>query len=361
MRREPTVPFTVAITGMNADHGNPGPGLAVARCLRESFGRDLRIVGLGYDAFDPGLYLPRYCDAAYLLPYPSSGNGALLARLQEIHEAERLQGIIPCLDAELPSMIQLAPTLEDLGIRSFLPGAEQLKTRNKDRLPELAKRAQVSYPETLPVTSPGFFLTCQRDGWQYPMVLKGIFYDAQVVYNKEDATAVFRRIVAQWGLPVLVQRYVEGEECNLTALGDGTGAMVGAVMMKKRAITVKGKAWAGISTFDQTLHDVAANLIATLGWRGPLEVEVMRDKTGAYHLIEINPRFPAWIYLSHGVGRNLPAALLALMMGNPLPKFAEPVAGTIFIRYAEETIVPLSSYESVVISGTCQHAWSEGE
>ena len=47
-------------------------------------------------------------------------------------------------------------------------------------------------------------------------------------------------------------------------------------------------------------------------WRGPLEVEVMRDHHGDYQLIEINPRFPAWIYLSAGVGRNLPLMLLQL-------------------------------------------------
>jgi hypothetical protein len=44
---------TVAVTGMNAVPDNPGPGLAVARCLREYHGDGIRIVGLGYDALDP--------------------------------------------------------------------------------------------------------------------------------------------------------------------------------------------------------------------------------------------------------------------------------------------------------------------
>ena len=33
-----TVDITVAVTGMNALPDNPGPGLAVARCLREAYG-----------------------------------------------------------------------------------------------------------------------------------------------------------------------------------------------------------------------------------------------------------------------------------------------------------------------------------
>ena len=38
--------LTVAITGMNAKPDNPGPGLAVSRCLTESDDFKGRIVGL---------------------------------------------------------------------------------------------------------------------------------------------------------------------------------------------------------------------------------------------------------------------------------------------------------------------------
>ena len=354
-------PLTIAVTGMNADHANPAPGLAVARCLREAFQQNIRIIGLGYDALDPGLYLSHYCDAGYLLPYPSSGEDALITRLKTIHDMENIDAIIPCLDAELASMIRLEPRLSELGIRSFLPSAAQLQVRNKDRLSELAQMAGVNYPQIVSVTSTAFFQDCQDEGWQYPMVVKGMFYDAKVVTNATEGVAAFRQIAAQWGLPILVQSYIQGEECNLTALGDGHGNMLGAVMMKKRAVTAKGKAWAGVSTYDDTLHKVAAALISQLKWRGPMEVEVMRDKNGAYHLIEINPRFPAWIYLSHGVGRNLPAALVDLLFDKALPTFPEPLTGTLFIRYAKETIVPLASYESIVIGGDCQHANNKGE
>lgn len=354
-------PLIIAVTGMNADHGNPAPGLAVARCLREAFQQDIRIIGLGYDALDPGLYLPHYCDAGYLLPYPSSGEDALFSRIQSIHEMENIGAIIPCLDAELAAMIRLVPRLKDLGIRSYLPTAEQLKVRNKDRLSALADMAGVNYPRSASITSAAFFDSCRDDGWQYPLVVKGLFYDAKVVNNVAEGVAAFRQIAAQWGLPILVQSHIQGEECNLTALGDGNGAMLGAVMMKKRAVTGNGKAWAGVSTFDDTLHQVAAALISALKWRGPLEVEVMRDKNGTYHLIEINPRFPAWIYLSYGVGRNLPAILLDLIFGKTPAAFPAPQTGTLFIRYAQETIVPMTHYESIVIGGDCQHANNKGE
>ena len=346
--------LTVAITGMNAVPDNPGAGLAVARCLREAYGERIRIVGLGYDALDPGLHRREYCDSAHLISYPGSGADSLLARLSEIHDAERIDVLLPCLDAELPLMIALAPRLAEIGIRSYLPGAEQLARRAKDRLPELAHGAGVACPETLSIAQAEFFRDCERKGWPFPLVVKGVFYDARVVANREEAEVAFRTIAAEWGLPVLVQKRIAGEECNLAGVGDGTGALLGEVMMKKRAITSRGKAWAGISIHDEELAETAHRLVAALKWKGPIEIEVMRDGQGAYQLIEINPRFPAWIYLSQGVGRNLPALLLALTLGEKLPPLPPPRPGMLFIRYAQETIVPLSSFESLMMAGRSQ-------
>lgn len=346
--------LTVAITGMNAVPDNPGAGLAVARCLREAYGERIRIVGLGYDALDPGLHRREFCDSAHLISYPGSGADTLLARLTEIHEAEGIDVLLPCLDAELPLMIALAPRLAELGIRSYLPGAEQLARRAKDRLPELAGEAGVATPETLSISNIDFFRDCDRKDWPFPLVVKGGFYDARIATCRADAESAFRAIAAEWGLPVLVQRRITGEECNLTGIGDGTGALLGAVMMKKRATTSRGKAWAGISIHDEDLADAARRLIAALKWKGPIEIEVMRDNQGVYQLIEINPRFPAWIYLSQGVGRNLPALLVSLALGEPPPPLAPPLPGMLFIRYAQETIVPLSSFESLMMTGRSQ-------
>ncbi|WP_240991603.1 ATP-grasp domain-containing protein [endosymbiont of Tevnia jerichonana] len=308
---------TVAVTGMNAKPDNPGPGLAVARCLRESEGFEGRIVGLGYDVLDPGLYLREQCDAGYLLPYPSAGEAALLERLRAIQARESIDILIPCLDAELLGFARLMPELEQMGIRCLLPDVEQLQQRNKDRLGDLAASAGLDYPQTKPVTHAGFFYQCQQEGWHYPLVVKGQFYDAAVAHNPDQAAHAFRRIANEWGLPVLVQQFVQGEEVNLTGVGDGEGGLHGVVMMRKRAMTDKGKAWAGISIWDERLLQAAEALVASLRWPGPLEVEVLRDANGRYCLVEINPRFPAWIYLSHGVGRNLPRLLVDLINGTP--------------------------------------------
>lgn len=343
--------ITVAITGMNSQPDNPGPGLAVARCLKESPEFNGRIIGLGYDALDAGIYNNEYCDAGYLLPYPSSESSEHINRLRSIHEKEHIDVLIPCLDSELPGMIYHAPLLEELGIKTFLPTSEQLKMRDKNRLSELVSNEKMTCPESINVTSTEFFHTCEEKNWAYPFVVKGVFYDAKIVYNATQGIAAFHSISAQWGFPIIVQKFVQGQEYNVAALGDGKGNFAGMVMMKKMILTEKGKASAGVSVYDEGLHQACLEVMKTLRWKGPLEFEVMRDSHGKYYLIEINPRFPAWVYLTAGVGQNLPIKLLKIIAGESLSEQPSKNAGIMFIRHAMESIVPISSFESVAIEG----------
>jgi len=343
--------ITVAITGMNARADNPGPGLAVARCLRESAEFNGRIIGLGYDAFDPGLYLSQICDASYLLPYPSAGPAALCERLASIQTREGINLLIPCLDAELTGVVDQFAELTALGIETFLPDRQQLMLRNKDRLAELLQNIGLSSPRTCSITSPVFFGSCHEHGWHYPLVVKGALYDAHVVNNAAEACAAYDLIARQWGTPIIVQEWIGGQEINLAAVGDGKGRYAGPVMMRKQAMTNKGKAWAGVTVYDEALHAMADKLIAHTHWRGPLELEVMQGHDGRYRVIEINPRFPAWIYLSSVVGCNLPLSLLELACGEPLTTSPKVEAGAVFLRYAQELVVSMEDYQHMSLQG----------
>lgn len=353
--------WTVAVTGVNARSDNPGPGLAVARCLREAPEFQGRLVGLGHDALDAGLYHADRFDGSCLLPYPTAGADALAERLRAIHALEPIDAVIPCLDAELATFVQLEPALAGLGIRTLLPSRHQIRERAKDNLPTLCRGLDIPTPETRPITDPAFFDHCAGADWPYPLVIKGIYYDAIVVGDPIEAKAAFRRIADQWGFPVLVQRFLAGHEVNLTAVGDGAGGLIGAVMMRKRAVTDKGKAWAGVAVQDEALERMASTLVAALRWRGPLEIEALRDGNGRLHLIEINPRFPAWVYLTHGVGRNLPAALLRLLADDRSVVLPPSRPGTMFIRHAEELIVGLDAFEAVLTDGGLDLASRRGD
>lgn len=344
--------YTVAITGMNALPENPAPGISVASCLRKFFGDKVRIIGFGYDAFDVGLYVSGLCDAAYLLPYPRFGSEALLWRIQDIIKEEQIDALIPCLDSELLGFIAVSDQLLNLGIRTFLPSQDQLLACHKDRLPKLAEKIKIHYPELKALYTPDFFNVCNFQGWTYPLIVKGPFYDARKVFSPAEAIEAFYDMAKDWGYPILAQRYVSGEECNFSAIGDGDGGMIGGVTIKKVALTSKNKACVGVTIYDEVVFNYARTIIEVLKWKGPFELELMCDAEGNYHLIEINPRFPAWISIAVNAGQNLPARLLEMILNlEPETTLNSPETGTYFIRYSNEQMVSLSQIEKLINYG----------
>jgi hypothetical protein len=45
---------------------------------------------------------------------------------------------------------------------------------------------------------------------------------------------------------------------------------------------------------------------------GASEIEIIKDKSGRLYIVEINPRFPAWVYLAVASGQNMPEAAVKL-------------------------------------------------
>ncbi len=289
---------TVAVTGLNATD-NPGPGVAVIRALRADPLFKGRIVGLAYDALDPGVYLPGLVDAAYMIPYPSAGRSAIFDRLAYIKQSVGLDVLIPTLDSELPAYLDQEATLRAMGIGTFLPSRAQYDQRAKARLDELRTEHGVSVPESAPLFEASELYSL-RPSIGFPVVIKGVFYGAEICHTLDEAVTAFHQLAAKWGLPIIAQRYIPGEDLCVAAVGDGQGGLIGAVPMKKLMTTDKGKGWAGVTVQDGPLMAITRQVMRALKWRGPCEVEVLRDADGGYHLLEVNPRFPAWVDLSAG-------------------------------------------------------------
>jgi carbamoyl-phosphate synthase large subunit len=341
--------FVIGVTGLNATD-NPGPGISVIRALRAHPDFRGKIVGLAYDPLDPGLYPTDLIDSAYLMPYPSQGVNTLRQRLKYIKKVSDLSLVIPTLDSEISAFISLESELKEVGIRLFLPTKEQYDMRSKIRLAEICEKAGLDFPRTKIISDVEVLYQLSEE-IPLPYVLKGIFYGASVVQSIEEAVAAFYRTTAQWGLPVIIQEFLEGEEYDIVAVGDGSGHIVGALPMKKTFLTDKGKGWAGVIVKDPRLLEITEKFCRTTKWRGPCEVEVLKTRDERYYLIEINPRFPAWTYLCAGAGQNLPFAVAQLALGmdpTPLPEYK---IGTMFVRISLEQIVRIETLEEIISKG----------
>lgn len=342
--------ITVAVTGLN-NIDSPGPGIPVIRALKESVSFDVRIIGLSYESLEPGLYMHDLVDKSYAIPLPSAGSQALFNRLQYINSIENVDVIIPNFDAELHNFILLASQLkQQLQINTYLPGRDVFDSRHKSELPEFGQKFGIKVPKSNMIFSIKDLTKIEED-FEYPMVIKGKFYDASIAYNQEQAISYFHKISAKWGLPIIVQEYVSGTEVNVTALGDGEGSCIGAVAMRKLYITDKGKAWSGISLDDPELISLSKSVVENSKWRGGCELEFIKNKKDEYYLLEMNPRFPAWVYLAVGCGQNHPEAMVKMALGENVTPFETYDHGKMFIRYSYDLIVEMDQFEKISTLG----------
>jgi carbamoyl-phosphate synthase large subunit len=341
--------LVIAVTGLNAID-SPGPGVAVIRAIREYEGFDCRIVGLSYESLEPGIYMHDVVDKTYQIPYPSAGTDSLYSRLMQIHEKEKLNLIIPNFDAELFNFIKISPKLAEAGIHTYLPELKQFEARDKLKLYEFGQKHGLLVPADIAISNVSQ-LEMVSEKFEFPVVVKGKFYDAIVANTAEQMEKAFFKIQAKWGLPVIVQEFINGTEINIAALGDGTGNTLSVIPMRKLYITDKGKAWAGITLDSEHFVELARRFVAATHWRGGCELEVIQKADGRSYILEVNPRFPAWIYLTAAAGQNQPAMLVKLAIGEKQPALTEYEVGKIFVRYAWDLITDISEFQQISVNG----------
>ncbi len=336
--------ITVAVTGLRTGD-NPQPGTPVIRCLRDA-GFKGKIVALVYDALEAGIYVQDLADEIYLMPFPSGGSEIFLKRLDYILSQTSIDVIIPTLDSEIINYIRLQDKLNERGIKFYLPTEEQFLSRDKTRLNREFENLGIKVPKTI-------FCSDAKELYNivttitFPFFVKGRLYEAYEVFTIDEAFDVFAKLKAKWGLPVIVQEKVVGDEFNVSIVGDGEGGVLGMIPQRKLIITDKGKGFGGVVVENKELTEFTDKVISTLKWRGPAELEVIQNGAGEIFIIEINPRFPAWIRLSSGAGQNLPAICLLKALGEKVEPIKEYKSGTIFIRHSEDIISSIDKYGTI--------------
>lgn len=342
---------TIAVTGLKTGD-NPQPGVPVIRSIRNA-GFKGKIIGFIYDSLESGIYVDGLVDEVYQMPYPSEGADSFLQRLDYILSREKIDAIIPTLDSEIITYIRLKKDLSERGVRTFLPDEEQFILRDKTKLATFFPPYGISVPKTILMNNPKQAKEISKE-IDFPVIVKGRFYEAFVAQNPEEAVSIYHSIEKKWGLPVLVQEIIKGDEFNVVMIGDGTGNTIGMVPQRKLVITDKGKGFGGVVVKNTKLDEFSRKIIKILKWRGPCELEIMKDEKDEFFLLEINPRFPAWVRLAEGAGQNLPAAALALAYGETVEPFTAYKPGTLFIRHAEDLISHISIMGEISTKGELQ-------
>jgi carbamoyl-phosphate synthase large subunit len=327
----------IAVSGLHRGE-NPQPGAGIVRSIRRKF-PDAFIVGLVYDALESGIYAEGGPDVVQAMPYPSNGAEAFFRRLDEVREKSPFEFFIPTLDAEIELLVHLEDEIAARGLRTCLPGKKMLQRRAKNHLAALAEKCGIEVPDTAPAYDIAGALAAAKE-LGYPLMVKGQYYDAKKVASDAELSGAMWKLLAEWGAPAILQRCVCGPEFNALGLGDGEGGIIGLCCIRKTILSDKGKGLGGITIADKRLDDLCARLVRELRWRGPFEIEVMLDESdGEYALIEMNPRFPAWVDFPSMIGVNFPATLVEMMTPGRRPALLPRcAAGNFYLRHQTEVV-----------------------
>ncbi|MDX2226565.1 MAG: hypothetical protein SFY92_05725 [Verrucomicrobiae bacterium] len=336
----------IAISGLQR-MDNPQPGAGMIQSLRRAC-PDLTIIGLVYDAMESGIYAAGGPDQVHLMPYPTAGTGPYFERLDAIRAHTPFEILIPTLDSEIELLSHVSDLFKRRGIRVCLPDPATLRRRSKSHLPELAETCDVDVPDTRMASDLG---TASRMAAElgFPLIVKGPYYEARVVRNGMELSTAANRLLSEWGAPVILQSPVCGPEFNVLGLGDGQGRIRGMCAIRKTVLSEKGKGLGGITVHDPVLNSLCTRLIRALRWPGPFEIElIFNEADHRYTLIEINPRFPAWIDFPSQLGANFPLALLRMIRGERLSPLPATKPGHFYIRHQVEAVGHISRFSALM-------------
>jgi diaminopimelate decarboxylase len=300
--------------------GNPQPGVGIARSLRQGFA-DATLIGVEYTNRVSGIHWQDFDDLWIQRPWDELDLDLYAGRVREVVDGGGLW--ISGSD------------LEAMWLASIFPdGHPNLLAPPADGLKRIAKPA-VEAHRGLPVKIPTFVSSdlpdwdlhrfCREHDWR--VWLKGPYYDAARVPGWDSFVAARAALTKVWSTERLfLQAHVSGYEESVM-LAAYRGELLGCVGMRKRDITPEGKTWAGdVAEVDPEFEKPLRQIVKALNWTGGGELEMVRDSDGQRWLLEMNPRFPAWVHGATIAGHNLPALLVQGATGaraRPAPAEAE--------------------------------------
>jgi diaminopimelate decarboxylase len=328
--------------------GNPQPGVGIVRSVRQAY-PSAQIVGVEYSNRVSGIHWDDLDDLLIQRPWDELNLDAY---------GERVRGILDGGGLWISGSDLEAMWLADL----FPAGHPNLLAPPLGALRRITKPA-VEAASGLPVKIPTYVSTdqsdwdlhafCRKHDWR--VWLKGPYYDAARTPSWDVFEAARAALTKVWSTQRLfLQAHVSGYEESVM-LSAYQGELLGAVSMRKRDITPEGKTWAGdVTEVPAELLNPIRAMVRELNWSGGGELEMVRDAEGQLWLLEMNPRFPAWVHGATIAGHNLPGLLVQAASGKravpadvqsaeftrvvlevpvregyPLPPLPEPYAGAI--------------------------------
>lgn len=337
------------MTALNTGH-DPEAGRGVLKSLSAA-GRDYQLFGISYDYLSASLYEEGLMHRAFRFPLPIPGNEEnFLENLASIKNTHGLDILIPNSDIDVPVMSEIQSYIRELNISVLLPTPEACRRIGKENLQLLRPKnsANWKHPKTWIVTPESF--STLKD-LPVPCVIKNLVRGVSKASTRKELEILVGEKFRE-GQPILVvQELIKGEEFSIAVLADKDARLVGMVPIKKLLATKGGTTWMGVTVESGEFAHFVADLVSELGWTGPMDIEIIKDDQGEFYLIEINHRFPGWIYFASLAGINLVEIMVHLIQGKAIDRTVESETGLLFVRQAVDVVSDINRLGFFSLSG----------
>jgi carbamoyl-phosphate synthase large subunit len=295
--------------------------------------------------------MSRECAGAHLgdefLELPSANEPDFGERVIRLCLEHDIHLVIPIIDHEFAGWSMVRHRLREHGIEVVISSRSALRQcQEKDRTYQLFRHLgiptietwradEISDPATLP----------------FPVYLKPRCGRASLDNYQADNLDEYSLFIAK--VPdALVQPLTRGTEVTIDCLNDLEGRFLAAAPRIRQQVK-SGQAYRSKTFRDAALEAMARRITEALPIIGPCNIQCFLTDNGP-RFFEINARFGAGSVLSMRAGLNGPAALVALVRGEPLPSL-KTRPDVSMLRYWEEVFVEQGCPETVQPAALVAH------
>ncbi|HEX5251427.1 MAG TPA: ATP-grasp domain-containing protein [Gaiellales bacterium] len=303
----------------------------VVRAFREA------LDGLGWDgdvvAVDANPLAPALVKADRGVVVPHASSPDYVPTLAELVTAHGVRAVLPLADLDNVELVTGREQIEAAGAALLLPDLAVAEAMfDKYRCHEALLAAGLPSPDTwvpeeLPAGAPLPLLVKRRWG-----------YASRDIYRCETLDEV-RFFVGYAGVPVIVQKFLPGEQFSIDVLCDLDGRALNAIprtmIESKGGESIKGQTIA-----DQHLIDLGRTVAEGLRLVGPATIQCFDEPEGL-PVTDINTRFGGAFPLPLAAGSRYPELILRMACGERVePHVGRFTPGVTMTRFYDSVILP---------------------
>jgi len=249
--------------------------------------------------------------------------------VMNIINLEKPIGVIASLGGQ--TAINLAEPLMERGVRMIGTDVDAIdRAENRDSFEKVLEKLNIPQPTGKAVTKIEDGVNAAKE-IGYPVLVRPSYVlggrAMQIVANEEALRKYLQTAVEiDEDKPVLVDKYIEGRECEVDAVCDGTDVFIPGIMEHvERTGVHSGDSISVYPSFSlnddvkKTIIDYTKKLGLGIGIVGLYNIQFIVDKNNDVYIIEVNPRSSRTVpFLSKATGYSLADIATLAILGKSL-------------------------------------------